>query len=118
MSRDEPTEFGFSYMPMTPSEVGAASTAVDVCDIPLLEHRNIYDSFSETPLDISTDELMSPHSPASSMFDMMQASPDMSVYEFAFYRPVSSMNPAGPMELDFTDDNYQACVARTEYQWT
>lgn len=131
MNQDAPAGFGSIPIPMRFGYFGTPSTAVDSFDNTmdmntLMEPRAFFDScISETPPGFSTDESMSPSSlDMNEMSELIQASPD-AFYDSVFLdsRHVSSLNPAlsspfvSPV-LDFTDENIQPYVARTEYPWT
>ena len=125
MTQDVPTGFGSPYVPMKFGAFGATSTAVDGFDNttdmspPLfMEHRAYYDLFtSETPPDISTDESMSPRSNTSSMFDLFCDSVFFDSHPVSIPNPMLEGAPGSSRmpDVDFSDDNLQPYVARTEF---
>ena len=139
MSQDVHTGFGSYYMPIGFGSFDATSTAVDgfgntmEVNMSPLEQRTFRtpSSFdSDTPLDISTDESMSPRSHTSSMFDIHDLMPTSSIvpdmnpfYDFFDSRAASMPNPllsVAPItpDLDYFDDNSQAYVPKRNFPWT
>lgn len=135
MDQDDSAGFG-SYMPFR-FPAFSASTAVDFSDNTMdmsilpLEHRAFHTPSSynsDTALDFSTDESVSPSShTSSSMFDMTDPPivPDMNGYDPMYFdgRSLPLLNtilPGAPVtsssisDLDYLDDNSHVYVAKAE----